>query len=492
MIRTFKQRPGGAAGAEALFWRLWDVATTPGVVVGVLVLALALALGMVTPVYVSLMGESPAKLAALPAVLVLGLLLLYDKRVLLVGILLTRAMLDPVLETTKINIGGLGLGVGLGINLVMMLIATLFVLERPRDFPRHAAAAWWPFMLIVMVGFAFTPNKADGIRFVMATLSYFAVFVIGHYLVRNRDDFKFVLKLVICSSILPSLYAFVDIGLHARDGSFRLVSAFTHPNILAFYLTLIISLLLYVLKSPTFALKQSQRVGVTCYLLLELGLLLLTQTRSAWIACAAIFTIYAIMFERKYLLYLLLMPVLAALIPSVRDRILDLAGGNEVYTYAKLNSFAWRVVLWEAGLRWMEPSHYLFGYGVEAFRFHSQTFFTMAAGIDWSPHNLLVQLIFDVGVVGLGSYLYVFWRLIGRLRNLVTLDRLGAVLLIATMIAHLIVSTSDNIYAYLIFNWYFWLTIGAACSLAPLTTKKGKPFIAAPPGAGYGVSEGRH
>ncbi|USX25514.1 O-antigen ligase family protein [Oxalobacteraceae bacterium OTU3CINTB1] len=463
-----------------------DTITSRGFLVSAATLLLALFLGVATPIYVSLMGTSIPKLMALPAVMVLGLLLLYDKRVLLILILLVRAVGDPILESTKISLGGTQLGVGVGINLVIILIAALFTLERPKEFPRQLATAWWPFMLIIMIGFVVTPNKADGVRLVMATLSYFAIFIIGTYMVRSREDFKFALKVVISSSILVSLYAFVDIGLHARDSSFRLVSAFTHANILAFYLTLIISLLLYVLKSPTFALRQSQRLGLSAYLVLQLALLLLTQTRSAWIACGAIFAIYAIMFERKYLLYLLLMPLVAALIPSVRERILDLAGGNEVYTYAKLNSFAWRMVLWEAGLRWMAPSHYLFGYGVEAFRFHSQTFFTMAAGIDWSPHNLLVQLIFDIGVVGLCTYLFVFWRVIGRLKNLVTVDRLAAVLLIATMIAHLIVSTSDNIYAYLIFNWYFWFTIGAACSLAPLKAKVVKPFVAAPPG-GYAV-----
>lgn len=485
-----KSLPRSLHDVEVLLVALFHKVTSRSFVVSTLVVMLGLLLGVITPTYVALMNGSPSKLMALPALLVLGLVLLYDKRALLILILLFRSVGDPVLEATKISLGGAQVGVGLGINLVVILIAALFVLERPKDFPKPLANAWWPFIIIAIIGFAVTPNKGEGIRVLLAVFSYFSMFLIGTYMVRNKEDFRFAVKLVIGSSILPSLFAFVDIALHARNSSFRLESAFTHANILAFYLTLIISLLLYVLKGGGFVLTKGQRLGVTAYMLLQIVLLLLTQCRSAWIACAAIFIIYAIFFERKYLLYLLLMPVVAALIPSVRDRILDLTGGNgsDVYMYARLNSFAWRVILWEAGLNWMEPARYLFGYGLEAFRFHSQTFFTLAGGIDWSPHNLLVQWLFDIGVVGLGTYLLTFWKVIGRLKGMLATDKLAAVLFIATVIAHLIVSMSDNLFAYLVFNWYFWFIIGGACSMAPIIVKTRKRWqapVAAPTADGY-------
>ncbi|MFY0100015.1 hypothetical protein ABTQ08_21355, partial [Acinetobacter baumannii] len=81
----------------------------------------------------------------------------------------------------------------------------------------------------------------------------------------------------------------------------------THPNILAFYLTLIISLGLYVLKSPTFKLSQLQRFAFTGYLGVLMVLLLLTQTRSAWAAVLVLFVLYGLMFERRYLIYLLVL-----------------------------------------------------------------------------------------------------------------------------------------------------------------------------------------
>lgn len=469
-----KSLPKALPDARTLFWSAFDRVTSHTFLVSAAVVLLAVVLGIMIPTYVGLMGTKPGKLLALPALILLVAFLLWDKRALLITILLFRSIGDPILESTKVSLGGMQLGLGLAVNLLVIFIAGLFVLERPKEFPRVLANAWWPFIILATIGFVITPNKSEAIRVLLAACSYFAMFVAATYLVRTKDDFRFAVKLVICSSILPTLYAFVEVALHMRNSSFRLYSTFGHPNILAFYLTLVISLVLYVLKSNTFTLKPGARFALTCYMLVEIGLLLLTQTRSAWIACAAIFVIYAVFFERKYLLYLLLMPVVAALIPSVRERILDLMGGNgdDVYAYARLNSFAWRVLLWEAGLRWMEASHYLFGYGLEAFRFHSQTFFTLSGGIDWSPHNLLVQILFDMGLVGLGAYLYTFWRMIGRLRGLITIDRLAAVLLIANVIAHLIISLSDNIFAYLVFNWYFWFIVGGACSLAPQLLKR--------------------
>ena len=480
--------PAGAHGGQAMFWRLFDAAMQPTFIVTAAVLLLALLVGLATPAYVGLMGTSPGKLLALPALIVLGLFLLYDKRALIIAILLFRSIGDPVLETTKISVGGTQVGLGLGINLVVMLIAALFVLERPKEFPKSLANGWWPFMVLAAIGFGITPNKGEGVRVLLAVFSYFAMFIIGTYLTRTREDFKYCIKIVIASSVLPMIWAVIDMALHARSTQFRLEGAFTHPNIMAFYLTLIISLLLYVLKGSLFTLSPGQRFATTCYMLVQIALLLLTQCRSAWIACAAIFVMYAVVFERKYLLYLLLMPVVAALIPSVRERILDMTGGNgdDVYMYARLNSFAWRVILWEAGLKWMEPVRYLFGYGLEAFRFHSQTFFPLSGGIDWSPHNLLMQWLFDLGVVGLGAYLFTFWHCIARLRGMYRVDRLGSVLFIATMIAHLIVSMSDNLFAYLVFNWYFWFIVGCACTMAPVAIKASRRYVA--PGAVPGLA----
>ncbi|NYE62161.1 O-antigen ligase [Duganella sp. 1224] len=421
--------------------------------------------GLLVPVYAGLMGASVAKLAALPAVLALLLLLVYDAKTLFIGILLFRSVGDIVLETTRFSVGGADLGVGAFVNAAVIGMAVLFSAQRPHWFPRKLAGMWLPFTLICLGALVIAPVKGEAIRVFLALLSYLAMFISGTYLVRSRDDFVRVVRLVVLSSILPACYAFVDIALNHADVPFRLRSTFGHANIFAFYLLLILSLSLYLIKSPHVTLRPLWRWTLTGYMVLLLGMLVLTQTRSAWIACVAVFAIYALFFERKYLIYLALAPVLALMIPTVRDRIMSLDSGNDAVQYAKLNSFAWRVLLWESGLHFMRPVRYAFGYGLEAFRYYSLDFFPLAGGINWSPHNLYVQWIFDIGLVGLTSYLSIFARVLLRIRKLLAVDRLAAVILIAVTIAYLIVSASDNLFAYLAFNWYFWVVLGSACAL---------------------------
>ena len=45
------------------------------------------------------------------------------------------------------------------------------------------------------------------------------------------------------------------------------------------------------------------------------------------------------------------------------------------------------------------------------------------------------------------------------------MDRVSGFLLLAIVVQYLIVSFSDNMFGYLVFNWYFWFTVGGACSL---------------------------
>jgi O-antigen ligase len=148
------------------------------------------------------------------------------------------------------------------------------------------------------------------------------------------------------------------------------------------------------------------------------------------------------------------------LIPSVQQRIMDLDAGNSMANYAKLNSFAWRVLLWDSALKWMSASRYFTGYGVEAFGFYAPLFFPMAGNTEWSAHNVYVQLFFDVGLLGLLAYFAVFYQCFRALLKYYKRDRLAAGILMCALVQYLVVSASDNMLGYLAFNWYFWTAMG--------------------------------
>lgn len=436
------------------------------------VIVLALLAGVVVPFYAEVMDYKLARLAALPAFLLFGFLLLFNRMALLTLIIVFRSVGDVVLESTRFSIGGYTTGLGGVINLCVILLACILVMERPQQLPKKMVWSWLPFLLAAMFGVVLSPEKGDAIRTYLTLLSYFAMFVAAFYFVRTAENFRYCVRLVLWSSLLPALYAVLDVALHGAAGGpegFRLQSTFTHPNIFAFYLTLVIPLILFTLKDKVMPLGAAMRVVLTLYLIYLLGLLVLTQTRSAWIACLFVFVGYALLFERRYLLYLMLLPVVALLVPEIRDRLLDLGSGTEAVGYAKLNSFAWRLSIWESGLQWMRPSHYLSGYGVEAFRHFSQTFFPAANKMNWGAHNVYVQWFFDAGVIGLCAYLFLYARMVLTLKSLFNVDKLAAFITISIVLVYLVVSSSDNMFGYLVFNWYFWFTIGAGCALATIS-----------------------
>lgn len=434
-----------------------------------LLLALfAILIGMAVPAFVSAVDGNPGKALVLPALLLLGMLMIYSRLLLLTGILLLRAFCDVFFDATRMSIGSIQVGVGFLVNVFVIMIALMLVAERPSLLPKKMFFLWVPFLLCGLCGVVLSPAIADALRAYLAQLSYCAVFVAAFYLVRTPEDFKRCVRIVLYSSVLPLLYALADIaikgGVSGPNGA-RLQSTFAHPNIFAFYLTLVIGLGFYVLKSETYKLAQRQRAGLGAYLLLLLAMLALTQTRSAWIACGAMFFGYGVLFERRYLVYMLVVPLLALAIPDVRDRVLDLGAGNEVKLYAKLNSFAWRLYIWESGLQWMQPSRYLLGYGIESFQFYSPTFFPLAGETHFGAHSMYVQWLFELGALGLAACLWLFGRVLWTVKRLLPVNRLGAFVLIVMLLQYLIVSASDNMAAYLTFNWYFWFVLGSGCAM---------------------------
>ncbi|NMG46096.1 hypothetical protein GPA22_20460 [Aromatoleum toluvorans] len=431
-------------------------------------LIVALAVGLALPLYADAMAGNPVRLLALPALLVLAIIFLYDRLVLLALVLLLRAAGDLVFESTRVDLGGLAIGFGGLVNAFVILIAVLLVAARPERFPRRIASAWAGFLVVALVGVALAPNLGDAVRTYLGLLSYFAVFVSAFYFVKGEGDFKVCVKLVLLSSLLPVAYGLAELAMHGLGGlqAFRMKSTFAHPNIFAFYLTLVLLVSLYALKSPAVRLTPLRRVLLTAYVPLLLGELLLTQTRSAWVACFAIFALYALLFERRYLVYLLLAPALALMVPGVRERVLDLGSGNEVVQYAKLNSFAWRLQIWEFGLRWIRPENLPLGYGLGAFKHFAPVFFPYSGGVNFGAHNIYVQILFELGAIGLAAFAWLVARLFASLRHMAAVDRLGAFVAIALVVEYLIISASDNILSYLAFNWYVWFVLGAACAVA--------------------------
>lgn len=434
---------------------------------GLAVVMTGLLAGLGAVGFVDVVDGKLALITALPFVLALGMLLVLDKRKLFFLILLFRASGDLVLETTRF--GG-GMGVGGLINALVILLALMFIFERPSGLSKRAMSIWGPVLAVAFAAMFYSPEFKDAIRVFLALVSYMAVFVIAFYVVRSKEDFEFAITIILLSSLIPVIYALFVVATYSGGSifsdTFRLRGTFSHPNILAFYLVINVSLIFYRLKTSFVDAPFYKCAALWFWMALMLGLLLLTQTRSAWAAMFVIFAVYGVFFQQRYLLYLVLAPLLALLVPSVRDRLLDLGQGNEVGRYSELNSFAWRQLLWKTAMEWMAISKSVFGYGLNSFKHYSPIFFPLAGGTHWGAHSTYVQWFFETGVVGVLASAWMYVRLFFTLKLGIKENRLSTIIVITLLIEYLFFAFSDNMLDYLAFNWYYWFFIGAACAMA--------------------------
>ncbi len=451
-------------------WPLWA-----GVVV------LAALLGVATPFYVNALGDSPAKLMALPAALVLLFALFFSRVSLLMMLMLSRATCETIFELSRFPIAGVEIGIGGLINGVAIVIVAMLVMEKPERFTKEIVIVWGAFLVFVVAGAAISPDRGAAIRFALQLLSDFAVFIGGCYVVRSFKDYRLCVFIIIASSVLPALYGlyehFGGFANFYEDAGFRVRSTFGHPNVFAFYLTIVISLTFYALKSSLFEAPRKLKVIGVLYLAVLIFLLLMTKTRSAWIATAIVFVGYGALFERRYLVYLVLGAFVALLIPGVGDRLVDLQSTGPAITSAQQNSFEWRLTLWREALSYMAPARFLTGYGLMSFPYFTPQYFSQGEGFNWSAHSVFVQLIFEQGIIGLIAFLWIFARLAWRFFAFRITDRLGVYILLVIVAEYLVECYSDNMLDYLSFNWYVWFLFGAALRVALAPASASKPAV---------------
>jgi O-antigen ligase len=268
--------------------------------------------------------------------------------------------------------------------------------------------------------------------------------------------------------VLPALYGVVELISGAKHQG-RLLGPFPHPNIFGFYLVISIAASLYLAKTRTFAVSQSLRLGLLLYILVLVVLLLFTKTRAAWAACAAIFLVFGIFSERRYLVYLLATSALALLIPEVRERILDAFDPTSYWT-SQYNSYEWRKDLWRSAWNWMSLGSMPFGYGLASFQHYSPQFLTSHLWptngvIEYGAHSLYVQWFFETGVVGVLAAAWLYFRLLRILAAGLKEDRLQTIIILALVCGYLVASYSDNMLSYLPVNWCFWFLLGSACAV---------------------------
>jgi O-antigen ligase len=387
------------------------------------------------------------------------------------ALILMRPLCDRIFESSRLDGAGSTVSPGAIIN-VAVICAMLFSVGLIwRRVPSGLRTAWLPFLLVAFVAVLYSPEQALGFRRFVAYVSYSGMFMFPFMVARSESDVFYYLKWMILSSVLPVLYgifqAVSGIDWHEyatgylEPTGYRIQSTFPHPNIFAFYIIAIVGIIFFLLATDRGRMGERLRIVLTLYLVPLFALLIMTKTRSAWASCIILILVYGLVYDKRALVLVVLAPLLAFVVPAISERLLDLFAKNYYGggSGSNLNAYAWREVLWASSFTYIWESP-LFGYGLESFSHYSPQFFPLNSKDNINAHNVYIQLLFEMGFVGLCAFLWIFLRSYAWLILRWHLDRRGSIMAGGILASYLISCYSDNLLNYLSFNWCFWFGFG--------------------------------
>ncbi len=378
-------------------------------------------------------------------------------------LIVLRASLDSSLAGTRIAEGGMGIGAGLNLVIIILTVFLLFK-EGLKFFPKSLGWGWAIFLVLMGAAVVYSPNAAKGARLWVNLVTYFCMLVLPFLVARDQKQQVFWWKTLLFALIVPVLGANWDAlrgGRFYADAGQRVLGTFTHPNILAFFLVWGVILVTYVLLTNKIVLNRWTRFGLRALLVNLLVLLMLTKTRNAWIALWIAFFLWGCWKDKRIMFLCLLLPPLGLLVPSVRERVMDLFASDRVRTYQGENSWEWRWNLWQSSFAWIMRNPVV-GYGLASFLPLSVEFFNTKSGV--GAHNVYVELLFETGFLGLVSFVALFLMILKQLFLFPRIEsdrnQKGLALIIVYVISSMLIYFADNLLHYLAFNWYFWFFIG--------------------------------
>jgi O-antigen ligase len=192
-------------------------------------------------------------------------------------------------------------------------------------------------------------------------------------------------------------------------------------NVFGAFLSCGAALMLGVLLRTT---RASTRVALLLCLAVVLGTLVLTRSRGAWFGLG-VAAVYALSRARSGWLWsvIALAGLLLLGVGQMRDvvtaRVGETAGGDP--------SFIGRVVIWSYALKVIK-SNWLLGVGFNNFRYVKHFYGypePLATTIRYHAHNLFLEMLADLGVLGFIGFCWLYFRTLFRLDQVVRLRTSG-------------------------------------------------------------------
>ena len=284
-------------------------------------------------------------------------------------------------------------------------------------------AVWFSMLMFgfsLLVSCFISYDRADSVRVLMFFFTSFMLCMVLYASLRSSRDFDIMGGFMYAALIITSLLAFAQrvMGVEAdasltdltlnKDMPGRVFSTLGNPNNYAEFLVL------FMPFAFAFALSHEKgtfkRRALICGMILPLGAILLTYSRSGWIALAIAAAIFIMLYDKR------LIPVFAILglcalpfIPaSIWNRILTIGNLQD-------SSSSYRVDIWTGCIRMLKEYWFTgVGLGTGGFAEIYPRYAVGESGVAPHSHMHFMEMLVELGVLGFLSYISMTFCLIRR------------------------------------------------------------------------------
>lgn len=405
--------------------------------------------------------------------LVLGLfwLAIFNFRIGFLAIIFIRPLLDLSVHNVLFSIGDLQVNVLSLLGVGMVVLAAIFIWSQRLVWQSlrrsYSFYAWLLFLFIGVLSLIDSFYFFESVKELLRFTSIFSAFIFGAFLLHSARDLTKLIKVIIFSALSPAILALFQLlnrtGLPEGD-IYRVFGSMTHPNMLAFYLLLAITLAVFLILN-----LRRTRLEVYLYSLLSLFytvILFFTYTRGAYLALLAIFVMVGAAKFKKFLMFaVLLLIVVYALVPPLQERF------NSIFAHDPYGSVSWRFSLWRDGFSYFQERPWQgYGLGTAEQVIAAKRDFRLGSP---DPHNDYLRIALDGGYPLLFAYLLLLASLLWHSLQAYLQEqrpRLKSFFLFffSFLIAVFAMSSGDNILNDTALQWQVWALAGASLACTRL------------------------
>ena len=258
-------------------------------------------------------------------------------------------------------------------------------------------------------------------------------FIFGNVLYKNPHLFEKFCTYILYFAVISSIFSLVNYEtqlLYNKNYYYSTVGFFFHPNTASFLYTFSIPILIY-----KYITNQTSILKFISLLVLFLVTLLLTFSRAGYVAVfISVLIITYVKSKKLFLVSLILMMVIFVAVAS------SLVAPKSVSSVSRLQLLLTSYALLSV------KNNFLWGIGMESYKgifFEQKTFFGNYETDVNSPHNFILLLILQFGILTLLSYLFFIFLIIKktltRLKRISDSDMKMRIVLSLTIVFSIIV-----------------------------------------------------